>query len=243
MYRSWWLGVALVSVLVARENPFVPSSKEAVMLAPATNVQEKRSDFEQRSTKLPSHARILKYVIFGYQSLDGSIEEKKIEIDESIDWHDPLVITKESLLLDPSPVTPTQMIQTEELAQDPAMQKPVLLSVPPTPVLKKEAVNIIEKTAVSFQDFITFEARGKELIIETTDKSIRHFLVAQPYKIVVDFERDAAFYTKKIPLNQGSFKEITMGNHNGYYRAAILLDGHYRYNFKKIETGFIITLR
>ncbi|MDY0238878.1 MAG: AMIN domain-containing protein, partial [Campylobacterales bacterium] len=39
------------------------------------------------------------------------------------------------------------------------------------------------------------------------------------------------------------FSKIRVGNHAGYYRAVIELDGLYRYNMQKIPDGYILNLR
>ena len=38
------------------------------------------------------------------------------------------------------------------------------------------------------------------------------------------------------------FKKIRVGNHSGYYRVVLELDGYYRYSYKKVLDGYIITL-
>lgn len=172
MRRSWIVCLVLMSTLAARENPFIPSSKEAFIQSPATNVQEKRPIFEQRSTKLPSNARILKYVTFGYQSLDGSIEEKQVMIDETIDWHDPLVITKEGLLSVPSPVE-------EPLS----MEKPVTLSTPPvTQVEVTMEVKPVEKTAFSLKTLFVLRCVSVNLSLRHKMKTFVIFWSPSPIK-------------------------------------------------------------
>ena len=98
------------------------------------------------------------------------------------------------------------------------------------------------KTVFSFK-FITIQADdlSKQLFIMTKDKLLRHFLLIQPDKIVLDFQRDADFrtFSKK---RKGVFKHIRMGNHQGYYRVVITLDGRYRYSIKKKGNGYLIRL-
>jgi hypothetical protein len=48
-------------------------------------------------------------------------------------------------------------------------------------------------------------------------------------------------YVKKIP--NSIFKEVRIGNHDGYYRVVVELDGLYRYDFKKVVDGYIIKLK
>ncbi|WP_238700260.1 AMIN domain-containing protein [Helicobacter jaachi] len=86
-----WLCAGL---LVARENPFqsviTPKAEEH---KPPSLHQEPLSSID---FVLPSTARILKNVQITYQNLDGSIEQKTIQLDESIDWHYPLSILQKA---------------------------------------------------------------------------------------------------------------------------------------------------
>ncbi|MDP2894442.1 MAG: AMIN domain-containing protein, partial [Sulfurimonas sp.] len=42
---------------------------------------------------------------------------------------------------------------------------------------------------------------------------------------------------------QNIFKDVRIGNHDGYYRVVVELDGYYRYDFKKISNGYQIELK
>lgn len=84
----------LLYVISARDNPFesviTPKSEEH----PVTGIyQEPLSSVE---FVLPSTARVVKSVQVTYQNLDGSIESKTIQLDESIDWHYPLSISQKA---------------------------------------------------------------------------------------------------------------------------------------------------
>lgn len=80
--------------VVSRENPFesVITPKLEEHKAPSMH-QEPLSTVE---FALPSTARIVKNVQITYQNLDGSIEQKIIQLDESIDWHYPLFIAQKA---------------------------------------------------------------------------------------------------------------------------------------------------
>lgn len=227
------IALGLVSACLARENPFLPASQYETITTP-TNVQEARGNFEQQATTLPSRARVLQYVTFGYQSLDGSTEEMRMDVGKDIDWHDPLVVSRESLLLRPSLVLPT--MPPESMPPEP--MPPLPTEDAPQKILKSPSFKTL-----TFKEYITFEAGEMRLNVLTKDRLVRHFMVAHPYKVVLDFERDTAFYTHTLDVQKDAFKTITMGNHNGHYRAAILLDGHYLYELKEIEGGYEIVLR
>lgn len=80
--------------LFARENPFqsIITPKVEEHNAPTMH-QDPLSSME---FVLPSTARVLKSVQITYQNLDGSIETKNIQLDESIDWHYPLQIAQKA---------------------------------------------------------------------------------------------------------------------------------------------------
>lgn len=90
----WLLCVAVCVNLFARENPF-----ESVITPKLEEQQTPRIHQDPLSSVefvLPSTARTIKSVQITYQNLDGSIETKSIELDESIDWHYPLFIAQKA---------------------------------------------------------------------------------------------------------------------------------------------------
>ena len=91
--------------------------------------------------------------------------------------------------------------------------------------------------------FASFYTSHKTLKIETKDKLIRHFALVEPHRIIVDFQRDSSLksYEKQIPNN--IFSKIRVGNHDGYYRAVIELDGFYKYSFNESSNTYIFELK
>ena len=89
-----FVGMCCANILEARENPFesVITPKLEEHQAPSIH-QDPLSSVE---FVLPSTARVLKSVQVNYQNLDGSIESKTIQLDESIDWHYPLLIAQKA---------------------------------------------------------------------------------------------------------------------------------------------------
>ncbi|OBV29529.1 hypothetical protein BKN38_01090 [Helicobacter sp. CLO-3] len=82
--------------LEARENPFEPVIQPQEDSFTSRNGKEYFKDLD---FKLPSTARILKEITITYQNIDGSTETKTIPIDESIDWHYPLLLTQKSAII------------------------------------------------------------------------------------------------------------------------------------------------
>lgn len=93
MKYSLCLSLLLLSTLAARENPFFPvdeSKKQKV----TSNIPDTRPKMGTISYTFPDQARILKEVTFTIQNLDGSFEEKKVPIDQSIDWHRAITLSQ-----------------------------------------------------------------------------------------------------------------------------------------------------
>jgi hypothetical protein len=87
------LSLLLFASLYGRENPFFPAS-ESQKQKVTSNIPDTRPKMGSISYTFPDQARILKSVTFTVQNLDGSFEEKTVEIDQSIDWHRPVLITQ-----------------------------------------------------------------------------------------------------------------------------------------------------
>jgi hypothetical protein len=206
--------VLFAVTLLARDNPFEPV-KTSSTTGKATYVKQTMENFTSAKVQLPSSARILKSVEFHFQNLDGSIESKVVKVENKIDWHDELVVQK--------------------------LGDEVVPSTAPVMISKEDKTHKVKK--INFKNLILFSIDGKSLRMKTKDEKIRDFLVTSPYKIVVDFKKEASFYTKKYDLKTRYFKSITLGKHSGYYRVAIELDGKYLYNKQKLEDGYIFTLR
>lgn len=87
--------------------------------------------------------------------------------------------------------------------------------------------------------FAKFYATMRSFKIMTQDSKIRDFLLADPHKIVVDFKRDASLKTFTIKNTETCFEKIRVGNHSGYYRVVLELDGTYKYKSTKIKDGYL----
>lgn len=210
----------LLSALEARENPFFPSDGEKEI--PYTSNEKKPLPNLKRATiTLPSKARILESVTVKYKNLDGSIESKTVDIENTIDWHLPLFISQSYYAENEK--TPTKDIEKVKKSEEPR---------------KVEA-----NGKVASIEYADFYISGKSFKITTKDKLIRNFLMAKPHRIVLDFQRDATIkpYTKVNPNN--IFSKIRVGNHSGYYRVVIELDGYYRYSLTDLADGCLIKLK
>jgi len=179
--------------LLARINPFEP------VVQPQNTIIVSPKYFKEAKVKLPDDARILKEIVFVYQSVSGDIKEKKVEINKHIDFH-----------------------------------KPIYISHSPKKFPLKE---------LHFLNLFTMYIKNKTILIQTKDRLLRKFFLVKPFRIVLDFKRDADFLTIKKILKNSFVKKVVVGNHDGYYRVVIYFDAKYMYKVTKISEGIKIELK
>lgn len=90
---------------------------------------------------------------------------------------------------------------------------------------------------------IAFMLLPNKMKIKSSDKLLRNFLLTQPHRIVLDYEREAKMKNFTKIISDSVFSKIRIGNHDGYYRVVIELDGYYRYKLQQIEDGCLLTLQ
>ena len=210
--------IALSFILIeARENPFFPSKGEQDL--PYTSNQDRKlSPLKKASISLPSNARVIKKVIVEYENLDASSAKKEIELNHSIDWHLPIFISQNYI---------------DELQAHTSEAK----------IQKKSTKVKNSYKKVAEVKHATFFISNNNLKIITGDKLIRNFLLGQPHRIVMDFKRDSSLKTYIKNVDKDPFTKIRVGNHDGYYRVVVELDGYYRYKLKKQADGCLVTLQ
>jgi len=216
MIKLLGIAILLLASLSARENPFFPSEGETD-IPMTTNISENIKPLVRAALNLPSTARVIESFSVTYKNLDGSVEQKSVNLNNTIDWHLPLFLSQ-------SYSTTTTSKTKQFNAKSP-----------------KQSTNSFLK--IDKLKFITFVASNREFKIITKDTMLRDFMMTKPHRIVCDFKREASFrsYIKK-NTNSKIFKEVRIGNHNGYYRVVVELDGHYRYKMKKTNEGYSFEL-
>ena len=207
----------LFNILDARENPFFPA-KDEKDIPYTSNENRTLPQLKKATITLPSQARIINKVTLEYKCLDGSIEKKSINLQNSIDWHLPIVISQRN-----------RVSQEKITRQTQSRSK------------SKSKNKTGFKRLASFK-YGTFLANYKRLKILTNDKIIRDFMLVNPHRIVIDFKRDTTLKTYAKDNTNTIFKKIRVGNHLGYYRVVIELDGQYRYKKQKISDGYMVVL-
>ena len=212
MMRFFIFLLFMISAIDARENPFFPSDGE-VDITMTSNQVKKLSPLKRIAVTLPSSARTIQSMTITYKDLDGSVHDKKEILNNAIDWHIPLFLSQ----------------NIDETVSN----------------KKKVSVKIKTKKFVKIASlkFISLYSKDNEIKITTKDKLLRKFLLVKPHRIVCDFKREIDIRSYENYVKSKSLvKRIRVGNHSGYYRVVIELDGHYRYKSKKIADGYMFSL-
>ena len=213
MIRALYITILLLTSLEARENPFFPAEGEKE-ISYTTNKVQNIELFKRSSITLPSSARIIKKVTIEYENLDATVETRSIELKNKVDWHLPIFISQNFSELPQK--TDKELIQKKEIQ---------------------------EFKLIASRPYVKFFENFKSLKIVTNDRIIRDFLLVKPHRIVLDFKRDRSVKSYSKENKNSRFVKIRIGNHEGYYRTVIELDGLYRYTMKEVSDGYIFNLR
>ena len=115
MNKYLFLFLSLGLILYARENPFFPINPSDDFSLTSNQVQT-YPPLKQATITLPSKARVLESVTIRYKNLDGTVEEKKLHLNNSIDWHLPLFISQNYQLQTKEQKTVTKFRKIAELS-------------------------------------------------------------------------------------------------------------------------------
>jgi hypothetical protein len=87
-----------------------------------------------------------------------------------------------------------------------------------------------------------FVFRENSAYIETKDKVLKHFAIANPPSIVIDFESESNFASKRKEISTRPFKKLEMGAHGDQYRVVLRLDEVHTYKLEKRKYGQLLTI-
>jgi hypothetical protein len=90
--------------------------------------------------------------------------------------------------------------------------------------------------------FLSAQFTPHRVVITTKDRLIRHFHLNHPFKIAMDFQREASFLSRHYTVDMPPYTALDLGNHEGYYRVVITFDAPYRYTLRPIKEGYEIRL-
>lgn len=225
-----------IGLLNARENPFLPTDINDTDMIASNNINNDGKEFQTQVIKFPSDARELVKAVFYYKSIDGSIQEKIVDINASFNRHDEFILKKEpkpikssSKILDVSVTTQKNDKKSKEIIDETSNNLPNI--EPPL-------------HSFNFMKLIKFDIYPMKINIFTKDKMVRNFIIDRPNKIVMDFRKfKTGFGTKTFKINKGIIKKIVFGSHDTFYRVVIWLDGNYHYNIRQSDSGYTMILK
>jgi len=172
-------------ILFARLNPFEP------VLMPNEGNITKPSFFKKVKVKLPNNARILKKVIFVYETLESDIKQKEIKINKNIDFHYPFII-----------------FQTKEKFQIKTLNFPVFKMYIKNYKIFIKTKNILIRNFFLAEPFrLVLDFKSKNMDFLTVSKVVKNLFVKKVvlgahsgfYRIVIYFDAKYAYKIKKDP--------------------------------------------
>ncbi len=111
------------------------------------------------------------------------------------------------------------------------------------PVILKHTAKEFGLIRMNFFDLFVMYIKNHTIFIKTKDALIRKMFLLNPFRLVLDFRRDADFLTISKIVKNSIVKKVSVGNHNGYYRVVIYFDAKYVFNIKELNNGVKIELR
>ena len=85
---------------------------------------------------------------------------------------------------------------------------------------------------------------GNSIFIAYQGRLKRHYIMQNPYRIVLDFEINKKYYKKNsYSINAPYFKRLRYGLHTNFLRIVVELDGSYVYDLEKRKDGVKINVK
>ena len=92
--------------------------------------------------------------------------------------------------------------------------------------------------------FTPYKINGKSIFIAYNGRIKRHFVMQNPYRIVMDFEINKKFYKQnRYTLNSPHFKRLKYGLHTKFLRIVLEMNGSYIYELGVREDGVQINVK
>ena len=93
MNKALYISLLVACAAFARENPFF-STEEGSAMSVSSNTVMHKPPLTSMTYSFPDQARVLKEATFTFQNVDGTFETRKLQIDQSIDWRHPLILSQ-----------------------------------------------------------------------------------------------------------------------------------------------------
>ncbi len=112
----------------------------------------------------------------------------------------------------------------------------------PLSLSQKDALIQENSDYISVSKMIFF-AKDNKLFITTNRTMEISFILPEPFRIIIDFNKQDIDVDKTNILHQKYFSSINLIKHRDFYRIIITLDGHYEYQITKTDDGYQIQLQ
>lgn len=91
---------------------------------------------------------------------------------------------------------------------------------------------------------VPYSVNGNSIFISYAGGLKRHYIMQNPYRIVMDFEINKKYYKKNsYAINKPYFKRLRYGLHTHFLRIVLELDGSYVYTLEKRTDGVTINVQ
>lgn len=255
--RVFVLFIGFLSLCIARNDPFTP------VIVPKDSIRPyygESSVFDTAQIEFPSTARLIKKIEITFQNIDGSIETKSLAVSGRIDWRMPLLISQvlnknQSYAISsidnktPPPSPANNIVKDINIPVDKVESKQPKKADTKKITDKKKADSTkkadsaknanIKKSA----KFTPYKINGNSIFISYVGELKRHFIMQNPYRIVLDLEINKNYYKRnRYTLNAPYFKRLKYGLHTNFLRIVLELDGNYVYKLEKLPDGIKINV-
>lgn len=242
--RIDWQKPLLVTQVLSKNQRYALSNIENKMPPPAPKnnmvkdiniplegqeikIAESNAESNKKSTKkAPDSAKIK-----AEKALDSAKEEKILDFAKSQN------LVKDSAQKDSAPSTKTDIkASTKVSAQAKNPTNPAKSQTPPKLQNLAKSQNLAK--------FTPYKINGKRIIIAYNGALKRHFVMQNPYRIVMDFEINKKFYKQnRYTLNSPHFKRLKYGLHSNFLRIVLELNGSYVYDLGVLVDGVQIDVK
>lgn len=236
-----------ICIIYGRENPFLPS-EEINSSIQTTNINLNAKPFDRKIFNMPNDSREIDRVVIYYKSLDGSIKEKTVDINASINWKDSLSL---NVVKSPEPAsTPILDISVTKTASEDNQK----MDAQETNISSNSKITnetnvtdsivpniVVPSKTVTFKNLLRLDVFTKSIKFVTNDALLTHFKVEGQNKIAIDFSHPKSnFKTQTLDISCGIFKNATFGAHGKFYRVVLSLDNGYKYELSKEGDSYLL---
>lgn len=85
--------------------------------------------------------------------------------------------------------------------------------------------------------------KDSKLYISTKRAMLRNFILPEPFRILLDFDKQDGDVDKTFSVNDKYYKVITLVPHQDFLRVQLTLDGNYEYSVSRNDDGFVLDLK